>query len=163
MTKQELWDKIKHNYSHLENYCKIELVDIDKDTQYFHPKFILDENTYITSQADLGSRELYAFRFVHNIINDNYEDNNVINVNIYNDLLTNIIVGWFTNKQIVLTAFEVLNKVKNHINQLEQYSTQYINNILIGTSIDTINDLFINELKAVKLLINYMQSENKKL
>ena len=44
MTKLELWDTIKSKYSHLENYCTIELVGIEDESPYFHPRFILDEN-----------------------------------------------------------------------------------------------------------------------
>lgn len=36
MNKTELWENIKSKYSHLENYCKIEVVGSEDESNYYH-------------------------------------------------------------------------------------------------------------------------------
>lgn len=149
--KQEIWYNIKSKYSHLENHCDIEVNGLEDESDYFHPKFVLDENTYVICQGDNKNTIIYAFRFYHT------KNSITINVEFSEHLLDNIIVGWSTNKEVVFYALETLNKIRNHVQQLNNYTTDYINNILIGDSIKELTDSFINELRTTKEMVNYMQ------
>ena len=156
MTKLELWDTIKSKYSHLENYCTIELVGIEDESPYFHPRFILDENTYISGQCDTSNKYLYALRF-------NYTSEiNPIYIEIQDSLLDNLVTGWTCNKEIVKVALETLSKLNNHINNLNCYVNDYITNMLIGNSIKEVSDVFIGEIKTTSKLVDYMQSQKLK-
>ena len=156
MTKLELWDTIKSKYSHLENYCTIELVGIEAESPYFHPRFILDENTYISGQCDTSNKYLYALRF-------NYTSEiNPIYIEIQDSLLDNLVTGWTCNKEIVKVALETLSKLNNHINNLNCYVNDYITNMLIGNSIKEVSDVFIGEIKTTSKLVDYMQSQKLK-
>lgn len=155
--KQELWDKILKKYKHLESYCKIEVVGLENNDIYFHPKFILDDSTYISSQCDVGNnnQHIYALNFTMK------SDNDSISTEIWDDLLEPVIIGYYTNKQVVIIALDVLIKLKNHRNQLNNYITGYIHNILVGNSVNEITREFINELNTTNQLINFMQKELK--
>ena len=156
MTKLELWDTIKSKYSHLENYCTIELGGIEDESPYFHPRFILDENTYISGQCDTSNESVYALRFNHT------SKINPICIEIQDFLLDSIITGWTCNKEIVKTALETLSKLNNHINNLNCYVNDYITNMLIGNSIKEVSDAFIGEIKTTSKLVDYMQSQKLK-
>ena len=156
MTKLELWDTIKSKYSHLENYCTIELVGIEDESPYFHPRFILDENTYIIGQCDIGNKYVYALRFNHT------SEINPIYIEIQDSLLDNLVTGWTCNKEIVKVALETLSKLNNHINNLNCYVNDYITNILLGNSIKEVSDVFIGEIKTTSKLVDYMQSQRLK-
>lgn len=152
--KQELWEKLSQKFNHLDNYCKIELRGIDDDNVYFHPKFIIDDGIFITSQADIGTNKcIYALSF-----NIQTELKN-FSIDITDELLEPIIIGYYTNKDVVMIALETLSKVRNHINQLNYYTTDYIQNILVGNSIKDITQQFIQELKATDTLISFMQKQ----
>ena len=156
MTKLELWDTIKSKYSHLENYCTIELGGIEDESPYFHPRFILDENTYISGQCDTSNKSLYALRF-------NYTSEiNPIYIEIQDSLLDSLVTGWTCNKEIVKVALETLSKLNNHINNLHCYVNDYITNMLIGNSIKEVSDAFIGEIKTTSKLVDYMQSQKLK-
>lgn len=156
MTKLELWDTIKSKYSHLENYCTIELVGIEDESPYFHPMFILDENTYISGQCDTSNKSLYALGF-------NYTSEiNPIYIKIQDFLLDSVVTGWTCNKEIVKVALETLSKLNNHINNLNCYVNDYITNMLIGNSIKEVSDAFIREIKTTSKLLDYMQSQKLK-
>ena len=45
-----------------------------------------------------------------------------------------------------MLALKTLSNIKNHINQLNMYTSEYVNNILIGNSIKDVTQHFINEL-----------------
>ena len=157
MTKLELWDTIKSKYSHLENYCTIELVGIEDGSQYFHPKFILDENTYIIGQCDISNKYVYALRFNHTP-----EINPIYNIGIQDSLLDSLVTGWTCNKEIIKAALETMSKLNNHINNLNCYVNDYITNMLIGNSIKEVSDAFIGEIKTTSKLVDYMQSQKLK-
>lgn len=150
--KQKMFEDIIYNYKHLENYCKITAYGIEDDSIYFHPKFELDEDTYISSQSDIGSDKgvlIYAIKFVNKLEN--------IQIEIYDDLIESIIIGYHANKDTVKLALSTLSKIRNHINQLNNYTTDYVHNILIGNSIQGITDNFINELKITNQIVDFMQ------
>jgi len=151
--KQEKWEKMLPLFKHLENYCTINLRGLQEDSIYFHPKFILDDNTYISSQVDLNNPDIYAFNFHIK----NPETNENISVEIHDELLSPIIIGYHTNKEQVLLALSTLNKVRTHINQLNMYVTDYIHNILIGNSVKDVTRAFIQELTGVEKIIEFMQ------
>ena len=156
MTKLELWDTIKSKYSHLENYCIIELGGIEDESPYFHPRFILDENTYISGQCDTSNKYLYALRF-------NYTSEiNPIYIEIQDSLLDSLVTGWTCNKEIVKVALDTMSKLNNHINNLNCYVNDYITNMLIGNSIKEVSDVFIGEIKTTSKLVDYMQSQKLK-
>ena len=156
MTKLELWDTIKSKYSHLENYCTIELGGIEDESPYFHPRFILDENTYISGQCDTSNKSVYALRFNHT------SEINPIYIEIQDFLLDSLVTGWTCNKEIVKAALETLSKLNNHINNLNCYVNDYITNMLIGNSIKEVSDAFIGEIKTTSKLVDYMQSQKLK-
>ena len=153
MNKIELWESIKSKYSHLENYCKIEVQGINDESIYYHSKFIIDENTYITSQGDVNNNFIYAFRFYHN------DEINNISVEIHDSLLDNVIIGWSTNKEMVKTALSTLHKLKEHISNLNNYVNDYMINLLIGSTVNEISNNFINEIKTTNKLIDFMQTQ----
>lgn len=156
MTKLELWDTIKFKYSHLENYCTIELGGIEDESSYFHPRFILDENTWIRGQCDTSNKHLYALSF--NCI----EDSIPLYIEIPDSLLDNIVTGWAYNKEIVKTSLATMSKLRTHINNLESYITDYAINMIVGNSIKEVSDAFIGEIKTTSKLVDYMQSQKLK-
>ena len=156
MTKLELWDTIKSKYSHLENYCTIELGGIEDESPYFHPRFILDENTYISGQCDTSNKSVYALRFNHT------SEINPIYIEIQDFLLDSLVIGWTCNKEIVKVALETMSKLNTHINNLNCYVNDYITNMLIGNSIKEVSDAFIGEIKTTSKLVDYMQSQKLK-
>ena len=149
--KHELWENLKSNYSHLENYCKVELQGMEDDNIYFHPTFIIDSETKIISQADIGNNNfIYATRFV----------TKDFAIDIYESLVSNVVIGYHANKEQVLLALNTLFKVREHTRQIENYTKEYISNIIVGSSIKEITNTFINELKTTSQLVEYMQKSN---
>jgi hypothetical protein len=153
--KHQLWESLLTKFKHLENYCKIEVRGLDEDSVYFHPVFVLDEKTKITSQGDTKNRYIYALNFG---IQTDYE---YFNIELSDDLLDNVVIGYHTNKEVVLLALSTLDKVRKHINQLNMFTTDYVNNILIGNSITDVTDSFVNELKATNAIVSFMQKTIK--
>jgi len=149
--KNKIWEDISKKYSHLENYCTINSRGLDDNEIYFHPAFTINEDVSITSQCDTESKHIYAIRF--NCISKK------INIEIGEDLLDAIIIGYHTNKDSVELAIDTMAKVRNHINTLSNYTQDYITNILIGNSINEVTDAFINELKANQKLISFMKTK----
>ena len=156
MTKLELWNTIKSKYSHLENYCTIELDGMEDKSPYFHPRFILDENTYISGQCDTSNKSVYVLRFNHT------SEINPIYIDIQDSLLDSLVTGWTCNKEIIKAALETMSKLNNHINNLNCYVNDYITNMLIGNSIKEVSDAFIGEIKTTSKLVDYMQSQKLK-
>jgi hypothetical protein len=159
MTNQEKkhvkFEEIVSKYTHLENYCTIEVKGLDDDNIYFHVTFKIADNVYITSQSDISSNNnmnIYALRFIINDTINHYID-------ISEDLLISIIIGYYTNKDVVMLALKTLSNIKNHINQLNMYTSEYVNNILIGNSIKDVTQHFINELNATNRAIEYLQKQ----
>jgi len=153
--KQELWEKLKSNYSHLENYCTIELRGILDEEIYFHPTFIIDEETKITTQSDINNNNIYAANF------SSTSGTKTFSIEIYADLILNIIIGYHTNKETVMLALDTLYKVREHSRNIETYINDYVNNILIGASVKEITNSFINELKTTSSVVEFIQNKLK--
>ena len=150
------WNDQLKSFNHLENYCKIEVRGLEDDNIYYHPIFILDENVCIYSQADIGNnKSIYALRF-------QVSEPNHFSVEIYESLLDNVIVGYSTNKESVMLALNTLTKVKDHVRKLDSYANEYINNILIGDSLEELGKSFIEEIRTTNKLISFMKNELKK-
>ena len=154
--KKEHWENIYKKLKHLDNYCKIELRGIEDATIYYHPTFHIDENVYISSQADIGANTSYGIYALRLHIED-------FSIDIYEELLSPIILGYHNNKDAVILAMTTLGKVKKHIAELNNYTTEYVNNIIIGNSVKEITLAFINELSATEKIISFMQQNNSKL
>jgi len=153
--KQAHWDRISQNCKHLEPHCTIVLQGIEDDSIYYHPKFIIEEGVYIMAQADVDNnfnQNFYCPRFTS-------EKNNIYGIEIYEACLENVIVSWKMNKDVVLLAFDTLKKVNAHVEKMRQYTTEYINNLLIGNSVATLSNDFINEIKTTTKVIELMQSK----
>jgi len=155
--KHEKWGKMLSNYKHLENYCTIQARGIDDDTIYFHPTFTMSDDVCITSQSDTGHNTgMYALRFV--IKNESH-----FTVDIHEDLLSPIIIGYTTNKEVVMLALKTLHNIRVHINNINMYTSEYINNLLIGNSINDVTRQFINELDATNKAVEFLQKQGGKL
>jgi hypothetical protein len=155
MNNQELkskqWAEQLKEFSHLENYCTISVDGLDNDNVYYHPFFNLDENAYISSQGDISNnKQLYALNF-------NVKDPVCFSVSIGDSLLDSVIVGYHTNKESVMMALKTISKIRDHIRNLETYSEDYINSILLGESLEEISNSFINEIKTTNKLLSYMR------
>lgn len=149
--KQELFNKIKDSYKHLENYCNITVQGLDEDNIYFHVRFELGDGVFISSQSDTGGYPLiYALRV--------YIDGQ--SIEIPDDLLDNVIIGYDKNKDAVLLALKTLKKINSHVNKLHSYSSEYIMNIITGASVQELTNVFINELRATSQVVDFMQSSN---
>jgi hypothetical protein len=152
--KQDIWAKLYPKYQHLENYCKIEPRGLDDDNIYFHPMFIIAEDVYISSQSDVGSNiksGIYGLAFHSGVRNDYF------NVEINNDILDAVIIGYHTNKEVVMLALTTMAKVRAHISKLNYYTTDYVQNVLVGNSIKEVSDSFISEIKATTEIVSFMQ------
>ena len=55
-----------------------------------------------------------------------------------------------------------MSKLKNHVNNLEEYITNYAVNMIVGNSIKEVSDAFIGEIKTTSKLVDYMQSQKLK-
>jgi hypothetical protein len=146
--KQKLWAEISKNYAHLETYCEITAIGIENDSLYFHPKFTLEENVYITSQCDLRNKHIYALNI--------HIDNETIEM--YDGLLDPIIIGYFENKDIITTALSTLKRIRKHIQNLNEFAITYIHNVLVNESITDISKSIVNELKASEMQINFIKN-----
>lgn len=151
--KQQIFADVKKKYSHLSNYCTIESSGLDDDGKYFHPRLVINEDVFISSQCDTNSKNIYALRF-HYKIGDLTEL-----VEIEDFLIDNVIVGWHTNNEKLLLAISTLHKVRNHINNLNNYANDYIIQILMGNSLGELTTLFINEFKTTQSLIDFIDSK----
>lgn len=153
--KQQIFADTQKKYSHLSNYCTIEARGLDDDGIYFHPTFVISEDVIITSQGDTKNNYIYAMRI-------NYKVNGVTEVvDIHDFLLEQIIVGWHTNQDKVLLAISTLQKVRNHINNLNNYASDYIVNLLMGNSLNELTNAFINEFKTTQNLIDFINLQKK--
>lgn len=152
--KQKKWNELYPRYKHLESYCTIEAKGIDNDDMYFHPTFTINNHVYVTSQSDCNNNGVYAFRFIIN--NDSYHC-----VEIPEELLSQIIIGYTTNKDMVMLALTTLSNIRNHINNINMYTSEYINHLLIGNSIKDVTQHFINELNATNKAIEFLQKQTK--
>ena len=152
--KEELWERLKSNYSHLENYCTINLRGIEDDTMYFHPTFIIDSEAKITTQCDVGTNNnLYAFRF------ELASEKRSFVTELYESAVQNVIIGYHTNKEAVILALDTLYKVREHTRNIENYTHEYINGVLLGSSIKEITNAFINELNTTSKVVEFMQKK----
>ena len=154
--KQESFNKLLEHFKHLESYCTISAHGLDDDSIYFHPRFTLNENVYIAGQSDIGANknmEIYALRL--------YSTEPKFNVEIYEEILDAVIIGYFTNKPLVELAMNTLSGIRQHISQIEMYTTDYINNLLIGESVSELTKQFINELKSVDKMIEFLKTQKR--
>jgi hypothetical protein len=154
--KEEHFQKIISKYKYLERYCKIEVTGLDDESIYFHVTFKIADDVDITSQSDVSSNHstlMYALRV--NIIN------NIGNhfIDLSEDLLGSIVIGYHTNKDVVMLALATLGNIRHHINQLNMYTSEYVNNILIGNSIKETTHSLINELNTVNKTIEFLQKQ----
>lgn len=157
--KQEKADKILQKLSHLENYGKISFTELDKDSIYFHLKITLDDDTYITAQSDTQCKHdflFYALKF-----HSKSPNNEHFTIEVYDDLLDNVVVGYSTNKENLMLALSTLGKVRNHIRKLESYTTDYVSQTILGNSLDRLTNDFISELKTTNQLLKFMQTKVK--
>lgn len=154
--KQKKYEELIFKYKHLENYCKIEATGLNDDYIYFHLKFkINNDDVYIYSQSDVGPNSemsIYALKFITNLPS-------YYCIDISEELLTAIIIGYSTNKDVVMMALTTLGNIKNHINQLNMYTSEYVNNILIGNSVKDVTQHFINELNATNKAIEFLKKQ----
>jgi len=149
--KNKKWNELLAKYKHLDNYCIIEAKGLDDDNIYFHPTFTISKDVHITSQADVGNNNsIYAFKFIIN--NDGYYC-----VEISEELLSSVIIGYQANKDIVMLALTTLGNIRNHIKQLNTFTSEYVHNLLIGNSIKDVTQHFINELDATNKAIDFLQ------
>ena len=151
--KQQMFAEVQKKYSHLSNYCTIECIGLDDDEVYYHPRFVLSEDVFISSQGDVGNNYIYAMRFNYKV------DGMVESVEIGDFLLDSIVVGWHTNKDKVLLGISSLCKLRNHINNLNNYANDYIIQMLVGNSLGELTTAFINEFKTTKSLIDFIDSK----
>ncbi len=154
--KVEVWNKILPKYKHLENYCTITAPGLEGSSPYFHPKFTIDDNINITGQCDLGSNYMYALR-----VNIKTYTGSFVSVDISEDLLDSVILGYHTNKDVVMIALTTLQKVKNHINNLDIYLNDYISNTLIGNSVKDITMQIKAELDMTEGIISFIQKNKQ--
>lgn len=146
--KQELFIELTSKYRHLEKYCKIKATGIDNEDIYFHIQFLINDKVFIHSQSDIkNSNGIYALRFIA----DGFS------VDIDESLLTSIIIGYHTNENIVMLALNTLGNLRSHTEQLRNYTSEYVRNILIGNSVKETTSLFINELDATNKAIEFLQ------
>lgn len=150
--KKQLFEKITKKWSHLSEYCTIGANGLDDDSVYFHPRFTISEGIFISSQADVGNNNL-MYALVFNVLE------NGVCVDIHEELIDSLIVGFHTNKEVVFLAMDTLNKVKNHVSQLNNYCTEYVTNVLIGNSLEKISESFINEIKTTNQLVSFMKKK----
>ena len=153
--KQNHWDKISSKFKHLENHCTIELQGIDDDSIYYHPKFNIEKGVCITSQCDVGNNynaSLYCPKFTS-------ESDNIYGIDLYEGYLENVIVSWKLNKEVVILAFDAMQKVNSHVAKMRQYTNEYVNNLLVGNSIVELSNDFINEIKTTTQVIKLMQTK----
>jgi hypothetical protein len=153
--KHKKWNELLPKYKHLENYCIIEAKGLDDDSPYFHPTFTISNDVYVTSQSDVGHNFIYATKFIIN--NGNY-----YSVDIPEELLPYIIIGYTTNKDVVMLALTTLGNIRNHTNQIDMYAYEYINHLLIGNSIKDVTQKIINELDVTNKAIEFLQKQPKK-
>jgi hypothetical protein len=153
--KQQIFADVQKKYSHLSSYCTIEARGLDDDSLYFHPTFIISEDVSVTSQGDTINNYIYAMRI-------NYKINGVTEVvDVPDNLLDQIIVGWHTNQDKVLLAISTLQKVRNHINNLNDYASDYVVQLLMGNSLNELTNSFINEFKTTQKLIEFIDLQKK--
>jgi hypothetical protein len=73
---------------------------------------------------------------------------------VYENWFEKICISWLTNKESVLNALTILQRVKSHIREIECFVTDYVNNLIIGESISDITNKMILELKTVNSLVS---------
>lgn len=152
--KQQHWEKIVSKYKHLENYCTIELIGMDNEDIYFHPKFKIDgDDIYIFGQCDIKHNiGVYGLKFVTN--SPVYHS-----IDIHEGLIDAIITGYYTNKDTLMLAMTTLGHLTTHINTLHSYTNEYITHILIGNSIKETTQQIINELNVANNSIEFLQRQ----
>jgi hypothetical protein len=152
--KQEVWGKVYPKVQHLENYCKIKLNGIDDDDNiYFHPTFIFGNGDYIHTQMDITHNYLYGIVF---------HFNDGLRTDIQEDLLDYVVVGHETNYEKVKYAMETLIRIKSHINNINNYVNDYIINLLIGSGVEEVSNLMINDLKSIKFVFKALIKKEEK-
>jgi hypothetical protein len=154
--KQQLYNKQLLNLSHLENYFEPKVKGLENDSVYFHIEFWLDDKTYISSQSDIGNnfQRDYPYAMKLNIISDNKTEC----IDIFETWFENIVISWSANKERVMSSLKTLSRVREHMIKIECYAVDYVNNLIIGESINDITNDCINELKTVNKLVQQIES-----
>jgi len=153
--KHKKWNELFPKYKHLESYCIIEAKGIDDDNIYFHPTFTISNDVYIKSQSDCGHNNgVYAFKFIINNVS-------YYCVDIPEEILSEIIIGYTTNKDLVMLALTTLSNIRTHINNINSYTSEYVHHILIGNTIKDVTQHFINELDATNKAVEFLQKQSK--
>jgi hypothetical protein len=154
--KQQLYEKQLLNFKHLENYYEPKAKGLEDASVYFHVEFWLDEKTYISSQSDIGnnSERHYPYAMRLNIISDNKTES----IEIFENWFENIVISWSANKERVMSSLKTLSRVREHMRKIECYAVDYVNNLIIGESINDITNNCIYELKTVNKLVQQIEN-----
>jgi len=154
--KQQHWEKIIAKFNHLENYCTIVVNGLDDNNIYFHPIFKINEDDiYISGQCDVQHNNgIYGLRFIVN-------KPKYYSIEIHEGLINAIVMGYHTNKDNLMLAMTTLGNLRDHINALNGYATEYVNHILIGNSIKETTQSIINELNVANKSIEFLQKQEK--
>ena len=62
-SKLQKWESIKDFFDFMPENAELELRGIKDDSKYFHPKFKITEELFITCQADTYNEDAYGFCF----------------------------------------------------------------------------------------------------
>jgi len=148
--KQQLCVKQLESFAHLDGYFTTDVKGLDEGNVYFHIHFILDDSAFISSQSDIENvnKNPYAFKL-------NITENGILkSINIVDEWFENIVVGWGKNNGKVLQSLKALDSVQSHMRKIEQYTVDYVNNLILGESIDELTNICINELRVVSKTVN---------
>ena len=148
--KRQILQDFLEKYKHLDGYCTITCRGLEGESPYFHPIMELDEQTKITSQGDVGNEFIYAFRFV----------SDKVSLDISDDILEQVIIGYENNKDIVLECLKTIYRIRQHIGNLNEYVTTYVVNKLTGASSKDITKDIINELKLCDALVDSVKNKS---
>lgn len=149
--KIEIWNNIHSKIKHLDEYYNTELMGIEDDSVYFHPTFVLDENSFITSQCDINNKHLYALRY----------QCGDMSVDIYDDIFEAIVIGYSVNKDRVMSILNIMIRIKDHSNKINGYIQDFIHNQLIGNSIEETTKNLISELKIQNEILKNINNNGK--
>ena len=154
--KQQLYETQLLRFKHLENYFEPKVKGLEDNSVYFHVEFWLDEKTYISSQSDIGnnSERYYPYAMKLNIISDKKTEC----IDIFETWFENIVISWSANKERVMSSLKTLSRVREHMRKIESYAVDYVNNLIIGESINDITNECINELKTVNKLVQQIEN-----
>lgn len=144
--KQNHWRNIKEEFlKNVPSTYKVDLVDIDRESDYFHPTIDLGGGYKFTSQCDTRNGLPYAQRVCKEISTGGYVKELYIDIEKTKD--------FFDNK------FDNIDIAKKYIDRIEMLE-------LLKTTInETINDLryyaYFKEINGIKLRKTEREVKNK--